>query len=150
MNNVRICLIAICRTGFVHGNVYSNYLRKAKITAIVDHVKMIKACSYAKVKLQIAFMRRFDLGFAHAKKIIDEGTICKPVIIKSLTIRPDLPRKFTFNTIKYLELAASKKVYFKNLISKKFKFQDLGKVLATAVLPDTLKVLFINKLILTI
>jgi L-iditol 2-dehydrogenase len=44
-----------------------------------------------------------------------------------------------------LELAESKKVDLKNLISKKFKFQELDKALVAAASPDNLKVLFINK-----
>ena len=46
---------------------------------------------------------------------------------------------------KSLELAASKRIDLRNLISKKFKLQELDKTLSAAVSPDNLKVLFINK-----
>lgn len=212
MNNVRICLIGAGRAGEVHGDVYNDYVKKARITAIVDNVienakklarkyeleekysfntlekaiknaefdavvittptfthadyavkaaknhinvfcekpmattidnceEMKKACSDAKVKLQIGFMRRFDPGFILAKKIIDKGTIGKPVIIKSLTHGPGLPGKWAldikksngmlaevnshdFDTIRWLAGAEYEKVY---AIAKNSNCPEIGK-----------------------
>ncbi len=45
---------------------------------------------------------------------------------------------------KSLELAASKKIDLKKLISKKFKLQEAEKAFSSAVSPENLKVLFIN------
>ena len=44
---------------------------------------------------------------------------------------------------KSLELAASKKIYLKKLISKKFSLSDAEKAFSSAVSPENLKVLFI-------
>lgn len=53
---------------------------------------MIDACDGAGVKLQIAFMRRFDRGFRYAKEQIDAGAIGDVVLVKSLTHGPSKPQ----------------------------------------------------------
>lgn len=53
---------------------------------------MIDACDAAGVKLQIAFMRRFDRGFRYAKEQIDAGAIGEVVLVKSLTHGPSKPQ----------------------------------------------------------
>ena len=52
---------------------------------------MIGACEAASVKLQLAFMRRFDPPFVQAKRQLDEGAIGSPVMVRSLTRGPGLP-----------------------------------------------------------
>jgi predicted dehydrogenase len=49
-----------------------------------DCSKMIDSCKEAKVILQIGFMRRFDVGFASAKAMIESGEIGEPLIISSV------------------------------------------------------------------
>lgn len=61
---------------------------------------MIAACEEAKVKLQIAFMRRFDESFLLAKKQIDEGVIGEVVMVKSLTRGPSVPREWMYDLTK--------------------------------------------------
>jgi myo-inositol 2-dehydrogenase/D-chiro-inositol 1-dehydrogenase/scyllo-inositol 2-dehydrogenase (NAD+) len=73
------------------------FCEKPMATTINGCDNMIKTCSNVNVKLQIGFMRRFDPDFVLAKKIIDEGTIGIPVIIKSLTHGPGLPGKWAFD-----------------------------------------------------
>ncbi len=67
------------------------FCEKPMATTASDCDRMIKVCKDRGVILQIGFMRRFDPGFIFAKKIIDKGTIGRPIIIKSLTHGPGLP-----------------------------------------------------------
>ncbi len=58
---------------------------------------MIKACKDSKVKLQIAFMRRFDESFLYAKKRVDSGEIGRVVLVKSLTHGPSTPKSWMYD-----------------------------------------------------
>jgi myo-inositol 2-dehydrogenase/D-chiro-inositol 1-dehydrogenase/scyllo-inositol 2-dehydrogenase (NAD+) len=53
--------------------------------------EMIAAARRADVKLQMGFMRRFGVEFQTAKRIIEEGVMGKPSIIKSTGHGPRLP-----------------------------------------------------------
>ncbi|MCT4687348.1 Gfo/Idh/MocA family oxidoreductase [Vallitalea sp.] len=61
---------------------------------------MIKEAKYNNVKLQIAFMRRFDEGFMQAKEIIDSGEIGEVVLVKSLTRGPSIPKPWMYDISK--------------------------------------------------
>ncbi|WP_020618059.1 Gfo/Idh/MocA family oxidoreductase [Paenibacillus daejeonensis] len=58
---------------------------------------MIAACKAAGVKLQLAFMRRFDESFVTAKRQIDEGLIGEVVLVKSLTRGPSTPQPWMYD-----------------------------------------------------
>jgi len=58
---------------------------------------MIKACQDGKVKLQIAFMRRFDESFIEAKEIVDSGEIGNVVMVRSNTRGPSIPQKWMYD-----------------------------------------------------
>lgn len=58
---------------------------------------MIKACSDNKVKLQLAFMGRFDESFVDAKKVIDSGEIGNVVMVRSNTRGPSIPQKWMYD-----------------------------------------------------
>jgi myo-inositol 2-dehydrogenase / D-chiro-inositol 1-dehydrogenase len=58
---------------------------------------MIEATEKADVKLQLAFMRRFDVSFQHAKERIDAGDIGDVVLVKSLTHGPSIPQPWMYN-----------------------------------------------------
>ena len=58
---------------------------------------MVDAAQRNNVKLQIAFMRRFDSLFQNAKDIIDSGDLGEPIIIKSLARGPGLPAPWYFD-----------------------------------------------------
>jgi len=58
---------------------------------------MIEACEAAGVKLQLAFMRRFDESFREAKRQIDEGAIGDVVLVKSLTRGPSTPQPWMYD-----------------------------------------------------
>ncbi len=58
---------------------------------------MIEAAGRNKVKLQIAFMRRFDRSFLQAKERIDSGEIGKVVLVKSLTHGPSVPQSWMYD-----------------------------------------------------
>ncbi len=62
--------------------------------------RMIAACDEAGVKLQIAFMRRFDRGFRYAKEQIDSGTIGDVILVKSLTHGPSKPQPWMLDIAK--------------------------------------------------
>ncbi len=59
--------------------------------------EMIKACSDHKVKLQLAFMRRFDESFVDAKRMIDSGEIGEVVMVRSNTRGPSIPQKWMYD-----------------------------------------------------
>ncbi|MDA3834931.1 MAG: Gfo/Idh/MocA family oxidoreductase [Spirochaetales bacterium] len=58
---------------------------------------MIEAAEKHHVKLQLAFMRRFDESFMHAKERIDSGEIGDVVSVKSLTHGPSTPRPWMYD-----------------------------------------------------
>ena len=58
---------------------------------------MIKAAEDAGVKLQLAFMRRFDASFQHAKERIDSGEIGDVVCVKSTTHGPSAPQGWMYD-----------------------------------------------------
>jgi len=60
-------------------------------------VDMIEACRDNGIKLQLAFMRRFDESFRHAKERIDAGEIGNVVLVKSLTHGPSTPRPWMYD-----------------------------------------------------
>jgi len=58
---------------------------------------MIKAADTGGVKLQLAFMRRFDESFMYAKERIDAGEIGDVVLVKSLTHGPSIPKPWMYD-----------------------------------------------------
>ncbi len=58
---------------------------------------MIEACEENNVKLQLAFMRRFDKSFQYAKERIDAGEIGDVVLVKSLTHGPSVPKPWMYD-----------------------------------------------------
>lgn len=58
---------------------------------------MIRACSENKVKLQIAFMRRYDESFLQAKEVIESGEIGEVVMVRSNTRGPSIPQKWMYD-----------------------------------------------------
>lgn len=61
---------------------------------------MIDAAETGGVKLQLAFMRRFDESFMHAKERIEAGEIGDVVLVKSLTHGPSIPRPWMYDISK--------------------------------------------------
>ncbi|MFB9278409.1 Gfo/Idh/MocA family oxidoreductase [Cohnella cellulosilytica] len=59
--------------------------------------EMIQACAEAGVKLQVAFMRRFDESFLEAKRQVEEGMIGDVVLVKSLTRGPSTPQPWMYD-----------------------------------------------------
>jgi predicted dehydrogenase len=55
--------------------------------------RTLAAIEEAGVYLQVGFMRRFDPGYAAAKKKIDEGAIGRPVMFKAVSRDPFWPEK---------------------------------------------------------
>jgi len=149
INNVKFDAVVITTPTFTHPdytveaakNKIHIFCEKPMATTTRDCNRMIEACKDAGVKLQIGFMRRFDPGFILAKKIIDEGTIGRPVIIKSLTHGPGLPGKWAFDiknsngmlaevnshdfdTIRWLSGVEYKRIY---AVAKNFNCSEIGK-----------------------
>lgn len=58
---------------------------------------MISACKKHGVKLQVAFMRRFDAGFRAAKERIDAGEIGEVVLVRSNTRGPNRPQPWMYD-----------------------------------------------------
>ncbi len=61
---------------------------------------MIEASEKHNIKLQLAFMRRFDESFMHAKERIDAGEIGDVVSVKSLTHGPSTPKPWMYDLAK--------------------------------------------------
>lgn len=61
---------------------------------------MDKAAKENGVKLQIAFMRRFDLSFMRARKMIDAGEIGDVVMVRSNTRGPSIPKPWMYDISK--------------------------------------------------
>ncbi|GIO14102.1 scyllo-inositol 2-dehydrogenase (NAD(+)) [Cohnella xylanilytica] len=59
--------------------------------------EMIEACERGGVKLQLAFMRRFDESFRDAKRQIEAGAIGDVVMVKSLTRGPSTPMPWMYD-----------------------------------------------------
>ena len=59
--------------------------------------EMIAAANAGGIKLQLAFMRRFDESFRHAKERIDSGEIGDVVQVKSLTHGPSIPKPWMYD-----------------------------------------------------
>ena len=59
--------------------------------------EMIRACRRHNVKLQIAFMRRFDASFRAAKERVDAGEIGDVVLVKSNTRGPNKPQPWMYD-----------------------------------------------------
>lgn len=58
---------------------------------------MIKACRGNGVKLQMAFMRRFDESFIEAKGVVESGEIGEVVMVRSNTRGPSIPQKWMYD-----------------------------------------------------
>ncbi len=67
------------------------YTEKPLTITMEDAETMEKAVRDNNVKFQIGFMRRFDKNFLRAKKLIEEGAIGRPILIKSVGRGPGLP-----------------------------------------------------------
>lgn len=61
---------------------------------------MIAAAGKANVILQIGFMRRHDLAFTEAKRLLDSGLIGGLVQIKSITHGPSVPKPWMYDLAK--------------------------------------------------
>lgn len=73
------------------------FSEKPMAITIEDCDKMINVCEKEKILLQIGFMRRFDAGFAGAKKMIENGDIGDPLVVKSVGRGPGLSGKWAFD-----------------------------------------------------
>jgi myo-inositol 2-dehydrogenase/D-chiro-inositol 1-dehydrogenase/scyllo-inositol 2-dehydrogenase (NAD+) len=67
------------------------FCEKPLSTTLKEAEQMEKAIKRNNVKFQIGFMRRFDQNFLKAKKIIDQGEIGHPILVKSVGRGPGLP-----------------------------------------------------------
>ncbi len=68
------------------------FCEKPIALTLEDTDAALEAVEKAGVKLQLGFMRRFDAGYAAAKKKIDEGAIGKPVTFKAIGRDPFCPK----------------------------------------------------------
>jgi len=67
------------------------YSEKPLSISLEEADKMERVIKENKVKFQIDFMRRFDKNFLRAKKLVEEGAIGTPILIKSVGRGPGLP-----------------------------------------------------------
>src|SRR5258708_12967908 len=67
------------------------FCEKPPALSLSETQKMKDAAARAKGFLQMGFMRRFDAGYAAAKKKVDEGVIGTPIVFKSSSRDPYRP-----------------------------------------------------------
>jgi myo-inositol 2-dehydrogenase/D-chiro-inositol 1-dehydrogenase/scyllo-inositol 2-dehydrogenase (NAD+) len=70
------------------------FCEKPLSSTLEEANQMEKAVRRNQVKFQIGFMRRFDQNFLKAKKIIEQGEIGTPILVKSVGRGPGLPPKW--------------------------------------------------------
>ena len=73
---------------------------KPMAMTVSECIEMITAAETHNVKLQLAFMRRFDESFMHARERIDAGEIGDVVSVKSLTHGPSTPKPWMYDLAK--------------------------------------------------
>lgn len=82
-----------------HGNVVVGAAERGKAVfcekplclTVAETVEVLKVVDKTGVPLTVGFMRRFDAGYAHAKKLIEDGAIGDPTIFKSISRDPFCP-----------------------------------------------------------
>lgn len=67
------------------------FCEKPLALTLEDAEACVRAAEKAGVRLQVGYMRRFDPGYAAAKKMIDRGEIGRPVLIKLISRDPAPP-----------------------------------------------------------
>ena len=117
------------------------FSEKPMAITLQDCDEMIDVCKKGKIILQIGFMRRFDEGFLNAKKIVENGDIGEPLIVKSVGRGPGLPGKWAFDiknsngnlaevnshdfdSVRWLSGSEYKSIY---AVAKNSKNPDIGK-----------------------
>jgi len=70
------------------------FCEKPLSSTLEEAYQMENAIKRNQVKFQIGFMRRFDKNFLKAKKIIEQGDIGTPILVKSVGRGPGLPPKW--------------------------------------------------------
>jgi predicted dehydrogenase len=73
------------------------FCEKPMSVKVEDAREMIIAAKNNGVKLQIAFMRRFDRSFMRAKELVGSGELGEVMIVKSVGRGPGLPPPWTYN-----------------------------------------------------
>jgi myo-inositol 2-dehydrogenase/D-chiro-inositol 1-dehydrogenase/scyllo-inositol 2-dehydrogenase (NAD+) len=76
------------------------FCEKPMAVTVSEAREMIDVAEKNNMKLQIAFMRRFDSLFQNAKFVIDSGELGDPIIIKSLARGPGLPAPWYYDISK--------------------------------------------------
>lgn len=61
---------------------------------------MERAAEEHHVKLQVAFMRRFDESFVEAKRLVDDGAVGDVVMVRSNTRGPSIPKPWMYDISK--------------------------------------------------
>jgi len=91
--------VVICTPTFLHADMIvraaeegKHILTEKPMTITVEEAKrVLKAVEKAGVKLQVAYMRRFDHAYSKAKKTIEEGKIGKPLLFIGIARDPAPP-----------------------------------------------------------
>ena len=73
------------------------FCEKPMAMTVEECDEMIAACEKHHVKLQVGFMRRFDVSFQEAKRLLDSGAIGDLVQLHSNTRGPSKPRPWMYD-----------------------------------------------------
>lgn len=90
-----------CEIAIAAANAKKHILCEKPMAMTVEECdRMEQAARDNGVKLQIAFMRRFDRSFAEAKRMIDAGSIGDVVMVRSNTRGPSIPKPWMYDISK--------------------------------------------------
>ena len=73
---------------------------KPMAMTVAECEEMERVSAACGIKLQLAFMRRFDAGFLAAKRAVDQGAIGEVVMVRSNTRGPSIPKPWMYDISK--------------------------------------------------
>ena len=90
-----------CEIAVAAANAKKHILCEKPMAMTVEECSLMdEAAKRNGVKLQIAFMRRFDASFAEARRMIDAGEIGDVVMVRSNTRGPSIPKPWMYDISK--------------------------------------------------
>ena len=90
-----------CEIAVAAANAKKHILCEKPMAMTVEECSLMdEAAKRNGVKLQIAFMRRFDASFVEARRMIDAGEIGDVVMVRSNTRGPSIPKPWMYDISK--------------------------------------------------
>src|SRR5207302_6948534 len=67
------------------------FLEKPGATTLAGHERLRAAAARPGVVVQLGYQRRFDAGYAEARRLVDEGAIGEPLVVLATSRDMDWP-----------------------------------------------------------